>query len=47
MLHLSANPSDHGFIYTLAKSGALVVTTGNREGLAERMLQLALKNLPS
>jgi hypothetical protein len=43
MLRLTANPSDHGFVYTLAKSGALVVSTGNREGLADRMLQIGIE----
>src|SRR5687767_3451620 len=43
MLRLTASASDHGFVYALARSGAFVVTTGNRNELGDRMLQLTLR----
>ncbi len=39
---LTAKASDHGFVYTLAKSGTLVVTTRDRNGVAGEMQRLGI-----
>jgi hypothetical protein len=43
-VRVSARTSDHGFVYTLVKAGALVFTTGNRDELAERMASLGIEH---
>jgi hypothetical protein len=44
MILLTAAVSDHGFTYTLAREGQLLLTTGNRLDAAEFMLQLSIDN---
>ena len=40
---MTASPSDHGFIFTLSRSGTLLLTTGDRQEAAARMLSLSIE----
>jgi hypothetical protein len=44
MIRLTASASDHGFTFTLAREGTLVLTTGNRAEVATRLLALELSD---
>jgi hypothetical protein len=40
MIRLSASASDHGFTFTLAREGALILTTADRNEVAAQLLAL-------
>ena len=43
LIRLVASPSDHGFIFTLARGSTLLLTTGNRHEAADRMLAMGIE----
>jgi hypothetical protein len=44
VIRLTARVSDHGYTYTLARDGELLVTTGNRADMADWMLAAGIES---